>query len=149
MYFGCDGSSSSKKKNTKEQTQEKEHSHDGNEHAHEGHNHESNEHSHEGHAHEGETNVEHENGFISETKFKVSGNCSMCKTRIEEAAKKVEGVQGAQWDKEKQLLYIKLNKEIEINKVHTAIALVGHDTENITADDRTYKSLPECCHYRK
>jgi len=33
-------------------------------------------------------------------KFKVAGNCGMCKARIEKAAKSVDGVSGADWDKE-------------------------------------------------
>ena len=31
--------------------------------------------------------------------FKVFGNCGMCKSRIEKAAKAVDGVSMAEWDK--------------------------------------------------
>ena len=36
--------------------------------------------------------------------FKVSGNCGMCETRIENAAKSVTGVTTADWDKKTKML---------------------------------------------
>lgn len=81
--------------------------------------------------------------------FKVSGNCSMCKTRIEKAAKSVEGVSEADWDKETKMITVTYdNSKTDVHKIHKAITLVGHDTEIYKADDKTYKALPKCCQYR-
>lgn len=82
--------------------------------------------------------------------IKVSGNCEMCKDRIETAAKSVSGVMTADWSAEKQIL----NVEFDPNKTNSddiqkIIAKVGHDTEKYKATDAAYKALPDCCLYRK
>jgi copper chaperone CopZ len=79
--------------------------------------------------------------------FKVSGNCGMCKDRIEKAAKD-EGATSASWDSKTQLLTVtfdpsKTNKDALSKK----IASVGHDTEKYKAPDDVYSKLPGCCHY--
>ena len=87
---------------------------------------------------------------LSKKMIKVSGECEMCKDRIETAAKTVSGVMTAEWSAEKQML----NVEFDPNKTNSdgiqkAIAKVGHDTEKYKATDAAYKVLPECCLYRK
>lgn len=80
--------------------------------------------------------------------FKVTGNCDMCKARIEKAAK-VEGVTKANWDSEKQLLTVTFNPaKVKIDDLQSKIAAVGHDTEKVKADDKVYDKLPGCCKYR-
>ena len=80
--------------------------------------------------------------------FKVAGNCGMCETRIEKAAKSVEGVLSADWDKETKMIDVKFNsEEVEIHKVHMAIAKAGHDTKMHKASDEVYDKLPGCCKY--
>ncbi|MFO8087404.1 MAG: heavy-metal-associated domain-containing protein [Bacteroidales bacterium] len=91
--------------------------------------------------------------MISETgekaSFKVYGNCGMCENRIEKAAKGLEGVTSASWDRDSEMLTIKYNPEkVKVMDVHKAIAKVGHDTKKVKADDQTYKNLPGCCKYR-
>jgi len=84
------------------------------------------------------------------TTFGVSGNCEMCKDRIEKAAKSVKGVTSANWDVDTKKINItyndKLTNPVSIQK---AIAQVGHDTQKVKASDKVYNSLPECCLYRK
>lgn len=81
-------------------------------------------------------------------KFKVSGNCGMCETRIEKAAKAVDGVASADWDKETKMIEVEFDaSKTNINKVHKAIAKAGHDTKLHKAKDATYNSLPGCCKY--
>lgn len=83
-------------------------------------------------------------------KFKVGGNCDMCKTRIEKAAKSVEGVSAADWNKETKMIEVTFNPDTtEIQKVHEAIAKAGHDTELVSASDETYANLPACCKYER
>ena len=81
-------------------------------------------------------------------KFKVYGNCGMCESRIEKAAKSVEGVSKADWNKETKMIEVVFDdSKTDVHKVHMAIAKVGHDTEMHKATDEAYKGLPACCHY--
>ncbi|MCK9638858.1 MAG: ATPase [Prolixibacteraceae bacterium] len=80
--------------------------------------------------------------------IKVSGNCGMCKDRIEAAAK-VAGVAKADWDKSTKILTLAYNSAIvKSDDIQKKIAAVGHDTEKYKADSKTYNSLPGCCKYR-
>jgi Cu(I)/Ag(I) efflux system membrane fusion protein len=82
--------------------------------------------------------------------FSVSGNCEMCKERIEEAAKSIKGVTSAVWDLKTKKIHVEFNSmETNLDDVHKAIAKAGHDTQKFKADDKMYKDLPECCWYRK
>ena len=81
-------------------------------------------------------------------KFKVSGNCSMCEKRIEKAAKSVEGVSLADWDKKSKLISVTFDdQKTDVDKVQQAIAKVGHDTPKHKASDEVYNELPGCCQY--
>ncbi len=81
-------------------------------------------------------------------KFKVYGNCGMCENRIEKAAKSVEGVQSADWNKETKMMEVTFDDaKTDVHKVHMAIAKAGHDTEMHKAKDEVYNELPGCCKY--
>jgi len=81
-------------------------------------------------------------------KIEVKGNCGMCETRIEKAAKSVDGVSKADWNKEtKQLELVFDDTKTDLDKIEDAIAKVGHDTPNHKAADEVYKKLPSCCLY--
>jgi periplasmic mercuric ion binding protein len=80
--------------------------------------------------------------------IKVSGNCGMCKERIETAAK-VDGVSQAEWNKDTKKLTLVYNpSKVRSEDVQKKIASAGHDTEKFKADDKSYNSLPGCCKYR-
>lgn len=82
--------------------------------------------------------------------FTVSGNCDMCKARIEKAAKSVAGVVRATWNSKDQLLHLNFDKtKTDQRKVSQAIALTGHDTEWDKASDKAYNALPSCCLYSR
>ena len=82
--------------------------------------------------------------------FEVAGNCGMCKTRIEKAAKSVDGVSAAEWDKESKMIKVAFDAgKTDIHKVHLAIAKVGHDTKMHKASDEVYDKLPGCCKYER
>ena len=56
-------------------------------------------------------------------KFKVAGNCGMCETRIEKAAKTVDGVSAADWDKDTKMIEVTFDSsKSDIHKIHEAIA---------------------------
>ena len=80
--------------------------------------------------------------------LKVSGNCGMCKTRIEKAAK-IDGVSKAEWDKTSKILAVTYDpSKTSLDQVGKNVAAVGHDTEKAKAEDKVYSSLPACCKYR-
>jgi copper chaperone CopZ len=80
--------------------------------------------------------------------FKVSGACSMCKDRIENALDK-PGISKAKWDKMTQTVSITYNpRKLEEIQLHNLIAISGHDTEKVKALDKAYEELPDCCKYR-
>ncbi len=83
-------------------------------------------------------------------KMEVAGNCGMCKTRIESAAKSLEGVSSADWNKETKILEVSYDStKINIHKVYMAIAKAGHDTKMHKASDEDYNQLPGCCKYER
>lgn len=83
------------------------------------------------------------------TSFGVSGNCEMCRERIETALDR-KGVLSAYWSKEEQKVFITYrNDKFEEIQLHNIVAMVGHDTEKVKADNVVYNNLPPCCHYRK
>lgn len=81
-------------------------------------------------------------------KIKVYGNCGQCKTRIEKAAKSVQGVSKATWvDKDEMLTVTFDNTKTSVTKIEEAVAKVGHDTDHAKATDKAYNALPGCCKY--
>lgn len=81
-------------------------------------------------------------------KLKVNGNCDMCKARIEKAAKAVNGVTSANWDKETKMMDLAFDdSKTNVHKVEMAIANAGHDTEMHKATNEAYSKLPGCCQY--
>jgi hypothetical protein len=89
-----------------------------------------------------------DSGFTTE-KFKVYGNCDMCKARIEKALL-VKGVKYAYWDKETKMATVKFNPEVvSLLQLHKNVAAVGHDTDLVKADDSVYANLHACCQYER
>lgn len=80
-------------------------------------------------------------------KFKVYGNCDMCKERIEKAAS-FEGVKSAEWNEESKIMRVTFDStKTSSEAIQKKIAAVGHDTEKQKANDKAYNKLPECCLY--
>lgn len=87
---------------------------------------------------------------IKSVDLKVYGNCGMCETRIENAAKSVEGVASADWNRQTKMLTLEYDADrVNLDDVHKKIAEAGHDTDKVKAKDETYNSLPVCCHYER
>ena len=82
---------------------------------------------------------------LSKNQFKVKGNCEMCKTRIESAAKKA-GAKTAVYSIDLQTLTIETDK-VSSDDILKKVAEAGHDNEKFKASDTTYEGLPGCCHY--
>jgi hypothetical protein len=79
--------------------------------------------------------------------LKVSGNCGMCKKKIEKASKDA-GATYALWNKDTKILTVKYNSSTtNTAKIEKKIAGVGYDTPDFKATDEAYKKLDECCQY--
>jgi copper chaperone CopZ len=80
--------------------------------------------------------------------FGVRGNCGMCKSTIEKAAKGVGGVMSAIWDVDQKKISVSYDdSKTAPMAIHTAIAASGYDTEKVAGSEAAYKDLPGCCKY--
>jgi mercuric ion binding protein len=79
----------------------------------------------------------------------VSGNCEMCKKRIEKAAYSVKGVKSATWHADHQDLHLIIDEtKCKVVDVEKAIAKAGHDTQDVKSTDAEYDKVHGCCQYR-
>ncbi|MFN0049793.1 MAG: heavy-metal-associated domain-containing protein [Cytophagales bacterium] len=80
-------------------------------------------------------------------KFKVLGNCEMCKKTIENSLA-IKGVKSANWNQETKMIQVVYsNSKISELKIHESIAAAGYETEKMKASTKAYADLPECCQY--
>ncbi|TDE29747.1 cation transporter [Flavobacterium ranwuense] len=86
----------------------------------------------------------------AKVEFHVSGNCEMCKKRIEKTALSVSGVKSADWHMDCGTLYLIVNEQkTNVPTIQKAIAKVGHDTGEVKALKEDYDSLHTCCQYER
>jgi len=79
--------------------------------------------------------------------LKVSGNCDLCKARIEKASK-LDGVSKAEWDAKSNILAATFDPaKTNMDQISKKIAAVGHDNSKVKANDKAYNALPGCCKY--
>jgi copper chaperone CopZ len=72
--------------------------------------------------------------------------CEMCKKKIEQFLLRESGVQKATVDyKRKQTKVTFVADRTNIENIKTAIANVGYDADDVTANEESYKDLPKCC----
>jgi copper chaperone CopZ len=81
--------------------------------------------------------------------FKASGNCDMCKERIEQALD-VPGISKATYIPDQKIVQVSFNaKKISLEQIQRLVSMAGHDTELFRATDEAYQKLPGCCRYRE
>jgi periplasmic mercuric ion binding protein len=80
--------------------------------------------------------------------FKVSGECGMCKKKIETAAKNA-GATYALWSPQTKLLKVTYASTTGVSVIQQHIAEAGYDTPNYKATDDTYNALDVCCQYER
>lgn len=79
--------------------------------------------------------------------IQVSGNCGMCKKKIESAAKDA-GATSATWSEKTKMLAVSYDGSKTSNMlIQQAVAKSGYDTRDVKATTDAYKALPECCQY--
>jgi mercuric ion binding protein len=82
------------------------------------------------------------------TSFKVSGNCVMCKKRIESALIGNAAIKSVDWNVKTKIVKVEYNPHsISLEKIHQLIADAGHDTDKVKANQSIYNKLPDCCQY--
>jgi copper chaperone CopZ len=75
-----------------------------------------------------------------------SVQCDMCKKRIENFMAREEGVTKTVVDyKRKTTKVTYWTDRTNIENIKTAIANVGYDADDVTANEESYKELPDCC----
>lgn len=86
----------------------------------------------------------------AKAEFQVSGNCEMCKKRIEKAALSVSGVKSADWHLDNKTLYMIVNEQkTNVISIQRAVAKVGHDAGEVKALKEDYDKLHTCCQYER
>lgn len=87
---------------------------------------------------------------VAQTKtetFKVSGNCGMCKSKIEKAAKEA-GAKDASWDADtKEMTVTYKSSSTNTAKIQQKIADVGYDNAGFKSTAESYNKLHGCCKY--
>jgi copper chaperone CopZ len=72
--------------------------------------------------------------------------CEMCKNRIEKYMIREEGVSKVNVDyKHKKTKVTYYAERTNVENIKTAIANVGYDADDITANKESYDKLPKCC----
>ena len=88
--------------------------------------------------------------FSQKTKtetFQVSGNCGMCETKIEKAAK-AAGATYADWNKDTKVIIVKYSStSSNLAKIQKSIADAGYDNVGVKTTTEAYDKLHACCKY--
>lgn len=78
--------------------------------------------------------------------IKTSAVCDMCKTTIEDAVYKVEGVKSVYLDLETKEASVKYDGTLVSKEaIMQAITLAGYDANELMADEKAYQNLNSCC----
>ena len=72
--------------------------------------------------------------------------CDMCKARIERYLMREQGVTGVKVDVKKKITAVNwITDRTNIENIKAAIATVGYDADDVTAEESSYQKLPPCC----
>jgi mercuric ion binding protein len=83
---------------------------------------------------------------LVEVKIQTTAECNKCKERIEEAMNELDGVHEPNLDVPSKVLTVKYDpEEIELDEIKEKVSRTGYDADEVKADPRAYKRLPECC----
>lgn len=79
-------------------------------------------------------------------KIKTSAECDMCKTKIEKEVGLTKGVKKATLDLATHDLTVIYNpSKTTVAKIKTVISNAGYDADEVKANNRAQKKLPDCC----
>ena len=78
--------------------------------------------------------------------IKTTAECDMCKARIEKEMGFVKGVKKAELDLATKVLTVTyLTKKTSLDEIRKAISKIGYDADDVKAENKAFKKLPECC----
>ncbi len=78
--------------------------------------------------------------------IQTSAQCDECKSTIESAVKKVEGVKKASLNlNDKKVMVSFKPAKTSASEIRTAISKAGYDADDVKADATAYSNLPMCC----
>jgi periplasmic mercuric ion binding protein len=78
--------------------------------------------------------------------IQTSAVCEMCKTNIEGALNKLEGVKGAYLDLKTMAVTVRYDATtLNAQNIIAAITLAGYDANEVPADEAAYENLHSCC----
>lgn len=81
--------------------------------------------------------------------FHVSGNCGMCKKKIESSCD-VPGIYKANWNKKTKMITVVFDTTvISLSEIQQGIAKAGYDNDGFRALDDDYNNLHSCCKYER
>lgn len=84
---------------------------------------------------------------VKKETLKVNGNCDMCQSKIEKAAKSA-GATTASWDVDSKVLTVAYNPaKASMEKIGKAIAKAGYDNDVQATTEAAFNKLPGCCKY--
>lgn len=79
-------------------------------------------------------------------KILTSGQCGMCKDRIEKALSYEKGVVSSNYDiPTKVVTVVYKSSKINPDKIRIAISKLGYQADAFKADPIAYENLPACC----
>lgn len=83
---------------------------------------------------------------LDTVKIKTSAECDMCKTKLETELGRSKGVKSANLDLGTQVITVVYNSsKTNPGKLRTIIANIGYDADEVKANNRMQKKLPDCC----
>ncbi|MFM7838617.1 MAG: heavy-metal-associated domain-containing protein [Chitinophagaceae bacterium] len=72
--------------------------------------------------------------------------CESCKKRIEKDLLRIDGIEKVNVDfKKKTTKVTYLTDRTNVENIRTAIANIGYDADEVTANGESYSKLPKCC----
>ncbi len=78
--------------------------------------------------------------------IKTSAVCGMCKSTIEKALSKEEGVNKSKLDVKTKTVEVTYDPDkTSIEKIKKAITMAGYDADDMPADANAYSKLHDCC----
>lgn len=87
-----------------------------------------------------------QNAKLDTVKIKTSAECDMCKTKLETEVGRSKGVKSVNVDLTTQVVTVVYNSnKTNPAKIKTVMSNAGYDADDVKANNRAAKKLPDCC----
>lgn len=83
---------------------------------------------------------------VKEVKIQTSAVCDMCKNRIEKSINQLDGIINANLNLDDKTVTVKYDdKTAKVERIKKAISMAGYKADDMAADPKAYKMLPDHC----